>query len=126
MNETTGRRPVRIGAIIWGCILLLIATLAVISTYVAPAAYTPAFVIWSVIGFGGLLVIAGLVGVIVRVFTRGAATPAPLSSTAQPVQSQAPAQPAAPAPEFDIFAAAARSDTAPTVPLPGREDQPTG
>lgn len=63
------RRRVRVGTIVWGGVLLVIAALARIATLIDPSAYTPTFIIWSIVGFGGLLVIAGLVGAVVKAVT---------------------------------------------------------
>ena len=64
------RLPVRVGTIVWGGILLLIAALARAVSMIDPDSYTVEFVVWSVIGFGGLLIIGGIVGAIVRLSTR--------------------------------------------------------
>ncbi|WP_213815610.1 hypothetical protein [Glaciihabitans sp. dw_435] len=64
------RLRVRVGTIVWGVVLLVIAGLARVATLIDPADYTPTFIIWSVIGFGGLLVIAGVAAAVVKAVTR--------------------------------------------------------
>lgn len=59
-------RRVRIGTIVWGGILLLIAALTFASVFVDSALYGPSLWIWGVIGIGTLLVLAGIIGAIIR------------------------------------------------------------
>ncbi len=72
------RRPVRTGTIVWGSILLLVAALAYGTTLIDPSAYSPAFVAWSIVGFGGLLVITGLVGALLRAANGRARSASPI------------------------------------------------
>lgn len=67
MSEPTTRQPVRVGPIVWGSILLLVASItgaaAVLGTW------NTSTVVWVVIAFGALIVIAGIIGAIGRAFT---------------------------------------------------------
>ncbi|HEY4267182.1 MAG TPA: hypothetical protein VGM94_03215 [Galbitalea sp.] len=58
------RRHVRVGTIVWGAILVGIAVFAILVLTTGPL--TGAAVLWSVVGFGALLLIAALVAAIVR------------------------------------------------------------
>ena len=60
----------RIGTIVWGCILLVVAAIAIAASQVDFGDLTPTVIVWSVIGFGGILVVAGIVTAIVRAATR--------------------------------------------------------
>ncbi|MCU1406054.1 MAG: hypothetical protein JWQ43_2357 [Glaciihabitans sp.] len=71
-TEDTSTRAVRPGTIVWGVVLLVIATLAALTTFLRPVDYTPTFYIWAVLAVGGLLVLAGIVGAIARAATRSA------------------------------------------------------
>ena len=61
---TPVRRRARIGTIVWGAILVASAVLAVFA--LAGGSVGPAAVLWSVIGFGGLLVLAAIVTAVLR------------------------------------------------------------
>jgi type VI protein secretion system component VasF len=65
------RRPVRVGTIVWGGILLIIAGLTLAATFLNLTQNGPSLWVWGAIGVGVLLVLAGIVGAIVRVATRG-------------------------------------------------------
>ena len=56
----------RIGTIVWGSILLVVAFLAIFASQVDFGDVTPAVVVWSVIGFGSALVLAAIVTAIVK------------------------------------------------------------
>ena len=60
----------RIGTIVWGCILLVVAAIAIAASQVDFGDLTPTVIVWSIIGFGGILVVAGIVTAIVRAATR--------------------------------------------------------
>jgi hypothetical protein len=58
------RRQVRVGTIVWGAILVGIAVFAILILTTGPLTGTA--VLWSVVGFGALLLVAALVAAIVR------------------------------------------------------------
>lgn len=58
------RRQVRVGTIVWGAILVGIAVLAILVLTTGPLTGTS--VLWSVVGFGALLLVAALIAAIVR------------------------------------------------------------
>jgi hypothetical protein len=62
------REPLRarIGTIVWGCILLVVAAIAIIAAQADLSDATPAAVVWGVIALGGALVVAAIVVAIVR------------------------------------------------------------
>ena len=64
--RATTPRPVRVGTIVWGGILALVAGLTFASVFLDAPQYTPSLWIWGVIGVGTLLVLAGIVGAIIR------------------------------------------------------------
>ena len=67
MSQYSDVRPIiRIGTIVWGGILLLVSVVAATITFVDPATLSASFYLWSVVVFGALLVLAGLIGAIVR------------------------------------------------------------
>ena len=70
--ETDSQPPLkpRIGTIVWGSILLVVAFLAIFASRVDFAAVTPTVVVWTVIGFGAALVLAAIVTAIVRAASR--------------------------------------------------------
>ena len=67
-TESTTPAPLRprIGTIVWGSILLVVAFLAIFASQVDFGDVTPAVVVWSVIGFGAALVLAAIVTAIVK------------------------------------------------------------
>jgi len=72
-TETTTTLPPlkpRIGTIVWGCILLVVAAVAIAASQTDFGDLAPSVIVWSIIGFGGLLVVAGVVTAIVRAATR--------------------------------------------------------
>jgi len=71
-TDTTTQAPLkpRIGTIVWGGILLVVGFLAIFASQVDFADATPAVVVWTVIGFGAVLVLAAIVTAIVRAATR--------------------------------------------------------
>jgi hypothetical protein len=72
ITDTTAQAPLkpRIGTIVWGGILLVVAFLAIFASQVDFADATPTVVVWTVIGFGAVLVLAAIVTAIVRAATR--------------------------------------------------------
>jgi hypothetical protein len=56
----------RIGTIVWGCILLVVAAVAIIASQADLSDATPAAIVWGVIALGGALVVAAIVVAIVR------------------------------------------------------------
>ncbi|MDQ1573502.1 MAG: hypothetical protein QOH44_1061 [Actinomycetota bacterium] len=68
-TPTTQRRSPRIRTIVWGAILVGIAVFSILAIFAGPLG--PAAVLWSIVGFGGLLVIAAVLAVIVRAARRG-------------------------------------------------------
>ena len=68
-----GRRRVRTSTIVWGAILLITAALVLAVRVIDPTLYDASFLVWSVIIVGAVLVLAGLIGAIVRAATRGSA-----------------------------------------------------
>ena len=71
-TETTTLAPLkpRIGTIVWGGILLIVGFLAIFASQVDFEDVTPTVIVWTVIGFGAVLVVAGIVTAIVRAATR--------------------------------------------------------
>lgn len=67
-EPTRERPPLSVGTIVWGGILLLIAAVTVTLAVIDPDEVTPITVIWSFVAVGGVLVVAGIVGAIVRAF----------------------------------------------------------
>ncbi|WP_411699359.1 hypothetical protein [Conyzicola sp.] len=69
-HTTTSTDPAplkpRIGTIVWGSILLIVAAIAIFASQVDFGDATPAAIVWSVVGFGAVLVVAGIVTAIVR------------------------------------------------------------
>lgn len=60
----------RVGTIVWGSILLVVAAVAILASRIDFGDVAPTVIVWSVIGFGGVLVVAGVVTAIVRAATR--------------------------------------------------------
>ncbi|HEV7951392.1 MAG TPA: hypothetical protein VGP24_16645 [Glaciihabitans sp.] len=67
-EPTRGRPPLSVGTIVWGGILLLIAAITVTFALISPDDVSPITIIWSFVAIGGVLVVAGIVGAIVRSF----------------------------------------------------------
>ena len=67
MSEHNSRQPVRVGPIVWGSILLLVATVA--GSAALLGTWSATTVVWIVIAFGGLIVVAAVIGAIGRAFT---------------------------------------------------------
>ncbi|MGV8882605.1 MAG: hypothetical protein ACOH19_10660 [Rhodoglobus sp.] len=63
-TQTQTRRPVRVGPIVWGSILLLVASIAGAAALLGTWSATT--IVWVVIAFGALIVVAGLIGAIAR------------------------------------------------------------
>jgi hypothetical protein len=92
MSETTPERtPVRVGTIVWGGILLLVAAITATAIFIDATIYTPTFILWSIVGFGALLVFGGIVGAVVRASTR----PGPTAPSGTPGESGDPGLPGA-------------------------------
>jgi predicted lysophospholipase L1 biosynthesis ABC-type transport system permease subunit len=64
MSTPTTRRPPRIGTIVWGAILAGVAALALILILGGPLSSTA--ILWSVVGFGAVLVLAAVAAGVVR------------------------------------------------------------
>jgi hypothetical protein len=109
-TPTTQRRPPRIRTIVWGAILVGIAVFSILAIFAGPLGPTAA--LWSVVGFGGLLVIAALLAVIIRAARRG-------SRVAQATSTEAVT-----ASGIETFAEPAEPATAATEPTD--KDQPIG
>lgn len=71
MTATTRLAP-RGGTIFWGAVLLLLATAAGITALVGTWSWTA--VIWLIVAFGALMVVAGLIGGVARAVTPVRAT----------------------------------------------------
>lgn len=67
--QSAARLPVRTSTIVWGGILLLVAAIAAATVLVDAPVYTPRVILWTIVGFGGLLVLAGVIGAVARVTT---------------------------------------------------------
>jgi hypothetical protein len=69
-GSSTGERLLaRPSTIVWGGILLLIAAIAAAAVLVDAPVWTPRTFLWAIVGFGGLLVVAGVVGAVARMTT---------------------------------------------------------
>jgi hypothetical protein len=68
MTDTQPRRP-RATTIVWGVILLLAAALAMATTLFGMS-LGGNVALWLIVGFGGLLVLAGITGAIVQAVLR--------------------------------------------------------
>jgi predicted phage tail protein len=68
----TNRLAPRGGTIFWGAVLLLLATAAGITALVGTWSWTA--VIWLIVAFGALMVVAGLIGGVARAVTPARAT----------------------------------------------------
>jgi hypothetical protein len=67
MTETTPQhRPVRVGTIVWGAILLVVAAFGFLSATLGIGASSPAELLWTIVGFGAVLVVAAVIIAIVR------------------------------------------------------------
>lgn len=78
------------GTITWGVILLVIAAIAFAIVMFDISTITPAVIGWSVVGLGGLLVVAAIVGVVaraVRPAERVSTGPVQTGSTTGPVST---------------------------------------
>jgi hypothetical protein len=115
-TPTTQRRSPRIRTIVWGAILVGIAVFSILAIFAGPLG--PAAVLWTIVGFGGLLVIAALLAVIIRAARRGsrvAQTTSNEAVTAGGIETFAePAEPAV------------RAEPATAATKPTDKDQPIG
>ncbi|MGX5680997.1 hypothetical protein [Schumannella luteola] len=75
---STTRLTPRGGTIFWGAVLLLIAIVAGMTALLGSWSWT--FAVWLLIAFGGLMVLAAVIGAIARAVTPAPA-PAPAPST---------------------------------------------
>jgi hypothetical protein len=66
MTDISRPHRTRVGTIVWGAILIVAAAFAFLVSAVGLGPLSPAILLWSIIGFGGLLVIAAVVAAIVR------------------------------------------------------------
>lgn len=69
--ETESRGQVAVATVVWGVILLVTAGLAFAVAMFDVAVITPTVIGWSVVGLGGLLVLAAIVGVVARMVRPG-------------------------------------------------------
>jgi len=60
----------RVGTIVWGSILLVVAAVTIVASRVDVGQATPEAVVWSVVAFGAVLVLAGIATAIVRAARR--------------------------------------------------------
>jgi predicted phage tail protein len=67
-TETTTVEPLkpRVGTIVWGAVLLVVAAVTLFASQVDVGAVTPEAVVWSVVAFGAVLVLAGIATAVVR------------------------------------------------------------
>jgi uncharacterized membrane protein YeiB len=73
-NIPAPRRRTRVQTIVWGAILLAVAVFALIALLGSSLGSTT--VLWSLVGFGGVLVLAAVVSAVVRaVNSRGGEHP---------------------------------------------------
>lgn len=79
MNRT--RLAPRGGTIFWGGVLLLLATVTVVT--IVFGAWTWNALLWLVVAFGALMIVAAAIGAVARAFTRRPvpATGSPAAST---------------------------------------------
>jgi heme/copper-type cytochrome/quinol oxidase subunit 3 len=68
MTTTTphDRRRVRVGTIVWGAILVAVAVFAFLAAQFGIGPSGPAALLWTIVGFGALLVVAAIVTAVVR------------------------------------------------------------
>ena len=68
MTTTTphDHRRVRVGTIVWGAILVAVAVFAFLAAQFGIGPSGPAALLWTIVGFGGLLVVAAIVTTVVR------------------------------------------------------------
>jgi predicted phage tail protein len=93
-TPVTGRRHVRVSTIVWGAILVGAAVFAVVAT--RGGALDAASVLWTVVGFGAVLILSAVVGAIVRAVRRDgtpqAATTQPATLETQAAETQSTAE----------------------------------
>ena len=112
-TPATQRRSPRIRTIVWGAILVGIAVFSILAIFAGPLGPTAA--LWSVVGFGGLLVFAALLAVIIRAARRGSRV------------AQATATEAVPTAGIETFAEpAVPAEPATAATKPVDKDQPIG
>ena len=56
----------RVGTIVWGSILLVVAAITIFASQLDLGRATPEAIVWSIVAFGGVLVLAGIVIAVVR------------------------------------------------------------
>jgi hypothetical protein len=83
-TATPERLPARGGTIVWGGILVVIAALGATASFLQPADFTPEFYVWTVVIIGGVLVLAGIIGAIVRATVRAPAASAKDAAAGEP------------------------------------------
>jgi hypothetical protein len=60
-------RPVRVGTVVWGFILLGLATMFFVFAQINLSRFNPAIVLtWVILGVGALAVVGGIVGALLR------------------------------------------------------------
>jgi hypothetical protein len=85
MTTTTphDHRRVRVGTIVWGAILVAVAVFAFLAAQFGIGPSGPAALLWTIVGFGALLVVAAIVTAVVRaIASTGSATEATLVTDA--------------------------------------------
>jgi hypothetical protein len=60
-------RPVRVGTVVWGFILLGLAAMFFVFAQIDLTRFNPAIILtWIILGIGALAVVGGIVGAVVR------------------------------------------------------------
>ena len=78
-NDTRTRAHAAGGTITWGVILLVIAGISFAIVMFDVSVLTPAVIGWGIVGLGGLLIVAAIVGGVARAVSAG--SPASTGST---------------------------------------------
>jgi hypothetical protein len=65
-STNNDHRRVRVGTIVWGAILVAVAVFAFLAAQFGIGPSGPAALLWTIVGFGALLVVAAIVTAIVR------------------------------------------------------------
>ena len=77
MSDVRKNQPVAVPSVVWGVIVLVIAAGAFVFATLDIGEFTVAGIVWAVIGLGALLIVAAIIGAVVR-----AAAPAKAADTA--------------------------------------------
>ena len=86
-------RSVRVGTVVWGAILLVLAAVAFSVAVFDLREFQAAAVIWVTTGLGGVFVLAAIIALIARAVSSGTAEPEPEPE----LPANAGAEPVAPA-----------------------------